>query len=145
MLPRCQARSLRERAVEKPHECRDRVDPELPHHAASVDLDGIQGDLQLGRDLFVEKPARNQLGHLTLARGEPCEALCGRGLLTVTPPRLVRRASARDTASSSSPSCTGLTKKSTAPSRMALAVDGTSAWPLRNTIGMKTPASASRC
>jgi hypothetical protein len=53
-------------------------------------------------------------------------------------------ANARLTASSNCESSTGFTRKSTAPSRIASAVDCTSACPLRNRIGIDLPA-CTRC
>src|SRR5215468_8713713 len=66
--------SARVRARQKPDQCGSGADLHLLHDTAAMDLDGLLGRTELGSDLLVQHPGRDQLEHLALARSQACEA-----------------------------------------------------------------------
>src|SRR6516162_2810873 len=62
------------RAGQEAYQRRCGTNLHLLHDATAMDLDGFLGRAQLGSDLLVEHAGRDQLEHLSLARGEAREA-----------------------------------------------------------------------
>src|SRR3954447_25535978 len=60
------------------HDLRERTRPHLAHRAPSMELDGDLAEIELARDLLVEKARRHELKHLALPVGQFAEALAQR-------------------------------------------------------------------
>src|SRR5215471_5308149 len=65
--------SARVRARQKPDQRGSGADLHLLHDTTAMDFDGLLGRTELGRDLLVQHPGRDQLEHLALARSEACK------------------------------------------------------------------------
>ena len=135
------------RALGKTHQIRDRGQAKLLHDASAMHLDRLLRCLQFRRDLLVQqaendeaqnfKFARRQFIDLSRALASSRRACAG---------TMLACSKARSTASMSSASSKGFSKKSTAPFFIACVQVGTSLWPVMKTICSHAPRdSSTRC
>lgn len=100
--------------------------PILLHHPSAMLLDGFFRSSQLGADLLIQQPGRDQCKHLALPRGQSLLASVQFAQLRSEHCESASALDRRSNASSSAVRLNGFSRKSTAPPFIAPVADGIS-------------------